>query len=462
MQESTLITTTSRRGLVPVNQKLLSQYDQLIRLVAERLSPDHAFLFAEPSPGEPNATSWYARSIGKPIRLSELPPDQALRLRKTAEALLGEVRDLAARMEADKAGIAEYGKLLRDACIIPDMEKLWSVEGRPVFVDWGMRSGEDSESAKVGAITGEAVRSAGPTPQGPIEGAGRSPGDAAGPAPDRLDGQTSNSSSTAPGADAISQAVGIRSRRPFPWWSLLWLLFAILLLAMAWRLLTACALGHLWPDGVRQYVTNNCPASPALVAGDAAIRAAEKQNQEREIALARKLAACEKDCPPPPPQPPPAPPPLPPQPRTEAPRLIPDLEQRIPPNLRGKLEVTLAWDGPSDLDLYVYCPNNQSINFSNKIACGGKMAEDLNVSGGSSDAKPVEHIAWEVVPTPNGQYSARVKMFAKHSDPRPSIPYTMVLRHEGKILIERQGTISREGVEERVFTFTIPLPGNPR
>lgn len=59
----------------------------------------------------------------------------------------------------------------------------------------------------------------------------------------------------------------------------------------------------------------------------------------------------------------------------------------------GKLNFSLRWWDPNDLDLHVICPCNTEISFMNKkcTKCGGELDIDMNV-GMNMSLEPVEHI----------------------------------------------------------------------
>jgi hypothetical protein len=135
-----------------------------------------------------------------------------------------------------------------------------------------------------------------------------------------------------------------------------------------------------------------------------------------------------------------------------------EVNQRATAFERGRVEVTLAWDGPADLDLRVTCPDRKEIFFRETSNCGGRLvSKDLGVGGGQPNARQVEHIAWTGQPDPSGTYTVRAQLFKRYSETRPAIPYTVVLRLDGNVVQQQSGQLSTDGQIETAFTFNAPL-----
>ena len=77
----------------------------------------------------------------------------------------------------------------------------------------------------------------------------------------------------------------------------------------------------------------------------------------------------------------------------------------------GKLNFSLRWWDPNDLDLHVECPCGTHIFFGNKKCgtCGGELDIDMN-AGGNMSLEPVEHIFFKNA-TP-GLYKFYVRYFS--------------------------------------------------
>jgi hypothetical protein len=511
MAELTKVAETSRRGLEPVNPKLAGQYDQIVALLTRRLGPDHAFLFAEPAPlGAAAAgaadTAWYCKGTGTARPLSALPPAEAAAVQGKLAEFVHDIETLAEEMQSEGDASRELGRLLKDALVVPDAGRVWAVDGRPVLVDWGSRlqaGGSVSARGRGGLLAaiggaGTPARSAARVPPGPPDEAARESEPAGG--------------TNGPRPPEAPPFAPTPRRGRWLAHAALWLVFAALTLASAVRLLEACALGPLWPAFVRNLVPSECASASTnrdVLAANEAARSLDDQIRRHEIALGAKAAKCASDCRPPVQEakketPPPRPPKKetkvePPRkeeakidpPKREEPIVLPPLkeEKKVVPVVpdrktdvvvgpgpvvvgptvaeidrrvaafdRGRVEVTLAWDGPADLDLRVTCPDRKEIFFREPSNCGGRLvSKDLGVGGGKADARQVEHVAWTGQPDPTGTYTVRAQLFKRYSETRPAIPYTVVLRLDGNIVQQQSGQLSTDGQVETAFTFNAPL-----
>ncbi len=450
MSATTKLTETPRLGLDPVNPKLAQQYEQLVDLLARRLSPAHAHLFAEPAPiavagtGRPGF-AWFAAVDGDARPVTTLDPAAATILRETAARLIAEITAFADGLEREGEVSRDLARLLRDALVVPDADHLWSVDGQPVLVAWGYRrAGSDGPAIARGvAITASAA--ALEAPANPWAPPPAPPPDTAGAAAPR------------PGA-------GLAPVRRAWLAPILWLVFALLCGVLADRLLRACAVGGGdWPAWMGGALPNHCPApSVALDPEGSAILATIQTTDDAvraaELALTRRALTCDASCPVPPPR----------RAALEAPRVIPpDLARRLTGIERGQgLELTLAWEGASDLDLQVVCPDRTRISFEHRASCGARLVADQNEKGGSSASRPVEHVIWDDAPAPEGRYGVEIGLFARHGEARPEIPFPVILSRPGEVVEQRAGWISAERVAHAVLSFDLPiaatLPGGPQ
>jgi hypothetical protein len=444
MSEVTKVAETSRRGLEPVNPKLIGQYDQLVSLLTSRLGPDHAYLFAEPMPlgamgtGEAD-TAWYVKGTGDAVQLAALPQEAASRAYARLVQLQADIDALAERMSSEGAVSQELARFLRDALVVPDAARIYVVDGRPVLVDWGYRlqSGMTVSAANAaGALTGRR-----PSDRSLAVASGAASGAASGgDAPPPPEAPASPTSSPPPPDPAAWRRKILRI--------LAMVLFALLALALAARLLLSCGLGPLWPSVLRHILPDHCPAitdSPALKAVEAEQRAAEAQLKARELALAEKTGRCTADCPPP--SAPPAP----------QPQVVPDIEERRSQLERGNVEITLAWNGRPDLDLKIICPDGTQVFHSALTGCGGRLMKDMNI-GGDLQA-PVEHMIFPQEPAMHGTYKVLVKLHSLNEDRRSSIPFSAVLRVNGRDVKVVEGNAPSFSMRQwkPLFDFSWPL-----
>lgn len=138
-------------------------YEQLKSILLQKLGPDHAALLAEPQHNaEGNSVDWYAEGNGPAVPLRDLPEAEAQTLRSRAAALAADIAGLSQSLTADaQARQALSGQLLRLALQHPADEDIWSVDGRPVLVNWGFAPGS------VGAQPQDLTRLGGVLPPAP-------------------------------------------------------------------------------------------------------------------------------------------------------------------------------------------------------------------------------------------------------------------------------------------------------
>jgi hypothetical protein len=246
------------------------------------------------------------------------------------------------------------------------------------------------------------------------------------------------------------------ARRRFPLALPLWLLFAGLTGAIFYVLLINCdiAIGqHV--SLLRTFGINACVSTFATP--DSALRRQQLQGriEQAELDLARLQGDCEKPQQayvPPQPQPPP-PPVTPPKPPTDAPRaqdICTELQARgVSCRPDAKLQISLGWKGPDDLDLHVFCPGSE-LWFSNKGACGGQHYVDTVSPTPGVDS--VENADW--TRPPSGHYRIAVKLFAKVSQ-GPSA-FTIIIKCGNEPIREVPGRLSTDGQMVTVAELDYP------
>lgn len=138
-------------------------YEQLKAILQQKLGAEHAALLAEPQHNaEGNSVDWYAEGTGPAVSLTELAEPEAQALRAQAGALAADIAALAKDMTADaQARQALSGQLLRLALQHPADEDIWSVDGKPVLINWGFAPGS------VGAQPQDLTRLGGVLPPAP-------------------------------------------------------------------------------------------------------------------------------------------------------------------------------------------------------------------------------------------------------------------------------------------------------
>jgi hypothetical protein len=116
----------------------------------------------------------------------------------------------------------------------------------------------------------------------------------------------------------------------------------------------------------------------------------------------------------------------------------------------GRFEVTLAWEGLQDLDLYVDCPGGRLYHGSTS-ACGGVLDHDANRTPETAVEHPLEHATWERDPPP-GAYRIVVNYY-DHGQPIRPVPFTVVVR-SGSDEKSYNGVARAYGVEVEVARLT--------
>lgn len=397
------IVSTPLAGLKPMGEsgdRDFSRLTSYVRSIAGA-PEDVAHLFAEPVPSRDNTRiDWYGpggRSYEPLAAAAEDIRQQALARVATAVAAL--------KAEGDRlrASGQPVGDTLLNATSLPDDDGSCVLISRdlanpdqwyPVLVLWAYaREG----SALIGSAPQVLVRSTLPAvpsqaaPVGPV---------ATGPV------------ATGP---AIAASVPVMLPLDGPNWGwlrlLLWLLLAILLLAIGWLMLKACGVA-LPGERYAFFGTAACPA-PALASTRSEqdrARDLEAQLRELQLAVAQRRVVCER--------------------QAALQRLTPT--PTIDDRLRGagarsgKLQVSLGWDGPSDLDLAVFCPDGNMINHGSRTACGGSLDIDMNFQ--TKSMTPVEHVVWPGG-APAGRYRVVVRLYDRHGDARPTIPFVVQVRN---------------------------------
>jgi hypothetical protein len=387
-----IATTRSRdlQALVTAGQSVVSAWSALVTLLGSRLSPAHAALLAEPVPNPARGeTDWYTEAEGAAVPLASLPPME----RQTARALLDrQVSDIAAlagtlRTSRDPND-RPFADLLSLATRIPTEGSIYVRDGRPVLVAWGHApSGADARPVELRR------RQAGaPVPMAIL----------AAPPPSLL--------------NPVERAFGRWT------WGLL--AGSVLALLLALFILLRDPLG--WFD--------LAPPECRVADGQIALLADLRERSSREGVLRGMLADMSRDagrrrqqCPPV--QPPPPPPP-PPRPQSDDAKRAEERGGKT-----GKLQIILAWESKSDLDLHVICPSGEEIKFDRREACGGRLDVDANGMSLIATDRPVENVYF-TTPGP-GTYKIIVDAY----ELRPTLASDTRFRV----------TVKREGQEDQVF-----------
>lgn len=419
MSQGAPIATTANTGLQALGtggQLAIHAWDQIASYLRRTRGEAHAALFAEPNPDpDRGIVDWYDAQGGEATPIARLPAEQAEAANAELERLVADIQADAARLSASKQpGERFLGELLAQALRVPGAESRLAIGTRPVLVAWGhARADGHAEHA---LIIGEAARR---------PGAGRMR--IVGPPP-----------AQPPRRDTASWvAAAIASL-------LLLLLFLLLLLLL------------LDPFDWFRAPAPSCVADPR----GAALLDEMRHEQDREGMLRAEIARLAREagerrlaCPPPTPEPAAPQRPAeatPPQPSSSA-----DAERaREQGGQSGRVQVILAWDNESDLDLFVSCPDGDIVSYQSRKGCGGgELDIDRNAQAPlRSDA--VENIVWPEK-APAGRYGISVEHNGHlQRTPQPS-SFRVTVRVEGQPDRSFSGRVA-PGTRVPVGSFDVP------
>jgi hypothetical protein len=403
--------------LRPVGAAAKLEYARLrnrLRRSSEELG-DLSSLFAEPVVSSDGRTiDWYVQpDKAHAVPLARLDPEERATVFAGVEAQLARMRQEGERLQEEGDPTGEV--LIHASAFPTPREDYIYVAGKapnwqPIIVGWGYTS--DRQGSTGGVLQGFAAR--------PVETPRTAPPDGTPPAPeppppetprDRLGADEAAPQPAKPHA-ATSEPV-----RPVPvvaapvgaarWWLALWLILPLLLIAIGWLLLRACGFGIPGYGPIPAVGALFCPGGS--IAGDSA-RARELTNVARQLErqIIEKETSCVAD-------------------RGAAPSQ--DIASRLEREKAqtGDLQVSLAWDGPSDLDLMVICPGGEQIFFQRRSGCGGTLDIDMNAQRHSQT--PIENIFWPENAAQPGRYKVRVSLYGRQGESRASIPFQIRIKN---------------------------------
>ena len=368
-------------------------WERLCDVLRIEISPEAAALFAEPVADPTRGlTHWHIVALEDPKPLLSLTSPEREKLLATFHKLQGDIRAYADRLSA--AGGETNLRLaigLRTAVETSDQDaQLWSASGAPLLTGWGRRKAAAPISA-ARIVTRTKL--------------------------DERHGAQARGRAFIPGLTRVALAQGggiaaLLSGNCGAAAGLFWLPFSLIVAAIFYQLLPACAIDLPLLRGAGQCVGAQGASRQDLSVRNDALRAAVFEAEKR---IAANCAEKRR---------PPA------QRKSESDKAPSrdETKQRaeaagLP---HGRLEVTLAWNGREDLDLHVYCPGGH-LYYSQKSACGGVLDQDRNASLTSAEEHPVEHATWAQEP-PAGMYRIVVN-YLSHGLPLRPVPFTVLVRN---------------------------------
>ncbi len=112
----------------------------------------------------------------------------------------------------------------------------------------------------------------------------------------------------------------------------------------------------------------------------------------------------------------------------------------------GVITISLGWQTADDLDLHVSTPDGSEIYYGNKVAGGGELDVDMQVS--EIVANPAEHVKF--VNPQNGTYKVWVHNYTDRTEDYDS-PFLVVVKVKDEI---KRFRLSAGGGSTQVYTFT--------
>lgn len=444
--DSVRIASTTTAGLRPLGASGQRSHALLVDTLERHLGETHARLFAEPVPTPDGARiDWYAAFEGNAVPLEQADPDSRERAQAELGRLAADIEQLALRLEhSTSAEDKQRAAALRHALRYPDDAYIWIVDGHPVVTAWAH---VHEDAARPASSLSAWIRR---TPSRPRPGPAAV---TAAPVPAPAGPAATTTILSAPAPPLV-----VDQKRRSWLGLLLWLLLLALLVAIALRLLPACGIGFPGRTTLEDAgILDRCPDALAAVPRNDLEREALRQDVlESEIdRLRRDLALRQNEC------------------RSYAGQQrngddrgdvgrdgdqLPgdEFDERVEREggETGAMTISLLWQGPSDLDLMVYCPSGELIDYNRPGGCGGRLQIDMNSNVNTMSDRPIEHVVWPEGSVQPGAYHVQVKLYALR-DPAGPIPFqvrTMVGDREQIF----DGAVARNG--EVVDVTTVQMP----
>ena len=120
----------------------------------------------------------------------------------------------------------------------------------------------------------------------------------------------------------------------------------------------------------------------------------------------------------------------------------------------GDVQVSVAWDAPTDVDLHVTDPSGERIYFANaSSASGGTLDLDSNAAC-SIDNINNENIVWPTGGAPSGQYTVELVYWSACSQPQTSYSVTVVVQGQQPQVYSGTMVTSNANTRIPIGTFT--------
>ena len=120
----------------------------------------------------------------------------------------------------------------------------------------------------------------------------------------------------------------------------------------------------------------------------------------------------------------------------------------------GDVQVSVAWDAPTDVDLHVFDPDSEEIYFANTTsASGGTLDLDSNAAC-SIDNINNENITWPIGGAPTGNYSVSLVYWSACSQPQSNYTVTIFVRGQPAQTFSGTLVTANSSLRVPIGTFT--------
>jgi hypothetical protein len=120
----------------------------------------------------------------------------------------------------------------------------------------------------------------------------------------------------------------------------------------------------------------------------------------------------------------------------------------------GDVQVSVAWDAPTDVDLHVIDPSGEEIYFGNKTsASGGTLDLDSNAAC-TIDNVDNENIVWPTGAAPSGTYSVHLIYWSACSQPQSNYTVTIVVKGQAPQVFSGTLVTASTSTHIPIGTFT--------
>ncbi len=123
----------------------------------------------------------------------------------------------------------------------------------------------------------------------------------------------------------------------------------------------------------------------------------------------------------------------------------------------GNIQITLAWQGGADIDLYVTDPQGTQISYQNpRSPSGGHLDHDGRGACRANDAgNTVENVYWDNAQPPSGTYQVALNYYGECNSHAGPTQTTVSISVGGQIIGAYNYTLS-PNQQVNLATFTIP------